>query len=145
MADSAMRILVVEDNETFRETVRDLLRDAGYKVRGARSAQKANKRLSKRDYDLVLTDVELGDGSGFDVIEVATVRRPATKLIVMSASANFGEQALQSGAARFLEKPFSAQHLLDVIEELLKEVQSAGSTDSSIDTDQTGADRPENH
>ena len=122
MADGTIRILVVEDNETFRDTVRDLLRDAGYKVRGARSARKATKRLSKHDFDLVLTDIELGDASGLDVIEVANARRPATKLIVMSGRANLGEQALQSGAARFLEKPFSAQHLLDVINELLGQV-----------------------
>ena len=121
MPENPMRILVVEDNETFRETVRDLLRDAGYEVRGARNVRKATKRLSKHDFDLVLTDVELGDASGFDVIQVASVRRPATKLVVMSGRVHLGEQALQSGAARFLEKPFSAQHLLDVIAELLNE------------------------
>lgn len=125
MTDNPIRILVVEDNATFRETVRDLLRDAGYEVRGARNVRKATKRLSKHDFDLVLTDVELGDATGFDVIAVATVRRPATKLIVMSGNTTFSEQALQSGAARFLEKPFSAQQLLDVIDDLLHDLSIA--------------------
>jgi DNA-binding NtrC family response regulator len=133
-----MRILVVEDNETFRETVRDLLRDAGYEVRGARSVRKATKRLSKNDYDLVLTDIELGDASGFDVIQVANVRRPATKLVVMSGRAQLGEQALQSGAARFLEKPFSAQHLLDVIAELLNE--AVPNTPTTVESDSADKD-----
>ena len=127
MAGDTFRILVVEDNETFRDTVRDLLRDAGYKVRGARSARKATKRLAKHDFDLVLTDIELGDASGFDVIEVANARRPATKLIVMSGRAHFSEQALQSGAAHFLEKPFSAEHLLAVIDQLLGDNAPDGS------------------
>ncbi len=126
MPAEPLRILVVEDNDTFRETVRDLLRDAGYKVRGARSVRKATKRLTHHTFDLVLTDVDLGDASGFDVLEVANARHPDAKLVVMSASQNpeLSEQALQSGAARFLSKPFRAKMLLDTVAELLGAIES---------------------
>ncbi len=69
----------------------------------------------------MLTDVDLGDASGFDVLEVANARHPDAKLVVMSASQNpeLSEQALQSGAARFLAKPFRAKTLLDTVAEVL--------------------------
>jgi len=124
MSNDVQRILVVEDNDAFRETVRDLLRDAGYKVRGAHNVRKATKRLSKHAFDLVLTDFDLSDATGLDVLEVASTRNPAIKLIVMSASAEFSDQAIQSGAARFLEKPFGAQTLLDTIAELLRQANA---------------------
>ncbi|MHB8626866.1 MAG: response regulator [Aggregatilineales bacterium] len=137
MAHGVQRILVVEDNDAFRETVRDLLRDAGYKVRGARSVRKATKRLTKHAFDLVLTDFDLSDATGLDVLEVANTRNPAIKLIVMSASAEFSAQAIQSGAARFLEKPFGAKTLLDTIAELLRhadEDEAADHADTDGDT-----------
>jgi CheY-like chemotaxis protein len=76
MANKATpRILIVEDNATFRETMRELLRDMGYKVRGARNLSKAVKRLTHHNFDLVLSDVEIGDGTGFDVLKVAHERQ----------------------------------------------------------------------
>ncbi len=116
---AALRILVVEDNDTFRETVRDLLKDAGYKVRGARSVRKAAKRLNHHTFDLILTDYELGDASGLDVIEIANARHPGIKLVMMSGRDEMAAQALESGAARFLAKPFDAHELLHTIEALL--------------------------
>ena len=134
MANNVQRILVVEDNDAFRETVRDLLRDAGYKVRGAHNVRKATKRLTKHAFDLVLTDFDLSDATGLDVLEVASNRSPTIKLIVMSASAEFSEQAIQSGAARFLEKPFGAQMLLDTIADLLRQATANAEDNSESQT-----------
>lgn len=115
------RILVVEDNKTLREEVRELLEDAGYRVRGARNVQKAAHRLHHHKFDLILTDYDLGDATGFDVLEVANMRHPDAIMVVMSADSNpeLSEQAIKSGAARFIEKPFRAQALLDIVRALL--------------------------
>jgi DNA-binding NtrC family response regulator len=117
------RILIVEDDATFRETVLEVLRDAGYKVKGARNLNKATKRLSKHRFDLVLSDVHVGDESGFEVLQIASEKRPEAKLVLMSskASAEITEQAKASGAARFLPKPFRVKQLLTLIEELLQD------------------------
>jgi two-component system response regulator FlrC len=124
MGDS-IRILVVEDNRTLREEVRELLEDAGYRVRGARNVKKAAHRLSHHKFDLILTDYDLGDATGFDVLEVANVHHPDAKLVVMSADANpeLSDQALKSGAARFLEKPFRAKALLEMVGEVLADIE----------------------
>ena len=121
--EQPLRILVVEDNDTFRETVRDLLRDAGYKVRGARNVHKAEKRLNKHTFDLVLTDFNIGDATGAQVIEVANAINPTTKLIVMS-----GDQAIATEVVIAAQRGLSLNHrmheLLGVIAEILK-AQSA--------------------
>jgi DNA-binding NtrC family response regulator len=115
------RILIVEDDQTFRETVTEVLRDVGYQVRGARSLRKATKRLTRHKFDLVLTDVHLGEHSGLEVLQVATQTRPEAKIVLMSAAADpaIVQQAMDSGAARFLPKPFRVKELLQTIEELL--------------------------
>lgn len=115
------RILIVEDDAMFRDTVREILRDLGYKVRGARSLSKAVKRLTRHHFDLVLSDVEIGDGTGFDVLQVARSARPGAQLVLMSASADpeLTAQVQESGAARFLPKPFSMKELMKTVEDLL--------------------------
>ncbi len=115
------RILIVEDDQTFRETVCEILRDVGYKVKGARSFRKATKRLSKHEYDIVLSDINLGDHTGFEVLEVAQTTRPGAKIMLMSSHADpdLVQQALDGGAVRFLEKPFRLKELLQAVQELL--------------------------
>jgi CheY-like chemotaxis protein len=128
MANKATpRILIVEDNATFRETMRELLRDMGYKVRGARNLSKAVKRLTHHNFDLVLSDVEIGDGTGFDVLKVARQTRPDAHIVLMSASADPSiVQEARNEGARFLPKPFRLPELMQVIEELLNAADSAG-------------------
>jgi CheY-like chemotaxis protein len=121
MSDRPPRILVVEDDDAFRATVREILRDMGYKVRGARSLRKATKRLTHHSFDLVLSDMEIGDGTGVDVVQIARQTHPEARLMLMSGSADgeLLEQARSSGAARFLPKPFGLADLMRAIEELL--------------------------
>ena len=116
------RILIVEDDQTFRQTVCEILRDEGYKVRGARSLHKAVKRLTKHTFDLVLSDIHLGNDSGFEVIQIAHETRPHAKIVLMSAHADpeTVQQAFNSGAARVLSKPFRVAELLKTIEDLLQ-------------------------
>lgn len=125
------RILIVEDDATFRETVLEVLRDVGYKVKGARSVDKATKRLRKHKFDLVLSDVHIGDQSGFEVLQVAQTKRPDAKIVLMSAKADaeMMAQAKESGASRVLPKPFRVKELLHLIEELLEDDDQAADSD----------------
>ncbi|HRE49127.1 MAG TPA: response regulator [Aggregatilineales bacterium] len=120
------RILVVEDDSTFRETVRELLRDLGYKARGARSLTKAVKRLTRHHFDLILSDVEIGDGTGFDVIQIARQAHPDAPVILMSGNADpaLTGEAVSSGAAQFLPKPFTMKELITVVEAMLNAAET---------------------
>jgi DNA-binding NtrC family response regulator len=131
MAKEALpRILIVEDDATFRETVLEVLRDVGYKVKGARNLDKATKRLTKHKFDLVLSDVHIGDHTGFEVLQVAAEKRPDAKIVMMSSKADpeIIEQAKSSGASRFLPKPFRVKELLALIEDLLVESEAEDAT-----------------
>jgi DNA-binding NtrC family response regulator len=122
MGDTVLpRILIVEDDQTFRETILEILRDVGYKVKGARSLRKATKRLNKHEFDLVFTDFHLGDHTGFEVLEVANKTRPNAKIVLMSSLADpeLVQQALDGGATRFMAKPFRLNELLKAVEDLL--------------------------
>lgn len=127
--DDLPRILIVEDDETFRETVLEVLRDVGYRVKGARSVNKAEKRLRKHKFDLVLSDVHIGDQSGFDVLQIAAEKRPNAKMVLMSSKADpeMMEQAISSGASKFLPKPFRVKELLTLIEEMTAQEEEANS------------------
>jgi DNA-binding response OmpR family regulator len=115
------RILIVEDDQTFRETVLEILRDVGYKVKGARTLRKATKRLKKHPFDLILTDLHIGEDSGFQVIQIANEKRPNAKIVLMSSMVDPDviQQGLESGAARFIAKPFRVKELLEAIEDIL--------------------------
>lgn len=128
-----VRILVVEDDETFRETVKEILRDLGYKVRGARGLNKATKRLTRHKFDLILSDVNIGNHSGFDVLEVAAQTRPNARIVMMSANADpeIVEQAKQSGAAHFLPKPFRVADLMAAVQRALVEADDQGSDENT--------------
>jgi DNA-binding NtrC family response regulator len=137
------RILVVEDDEMFRDTVREILRDMGYKVRGARNLTKATKRLTRHTFDLVLSDIDIGDGSGFDVIQVARQAHPEAPIVLMSAGADpeIVRQALDSGAARFLPKPFGLTELMKTVETLLD--SSASNTANGLSDANGAPDSPD--
>lgn len=128
--EDSPRILIVEDDATFRETVLEVLRDVGYKVKGARNVDKATRRLRKHKFDLVLSDVHIGDQSGFEVLQVARDKRPDAKIVLMSAKADpeMMAQAKESGASRVLPKPFRVKELLHLIEELLDRDEEADKT-----------------
>ena len=115
------RILIVEDDRTFRETVCEILRDEGYKVKGARSFDKAVKRLSKHPFDVVLSDMRIGKHSGYEVIQIANQTRPNARIILMSrqAAPDMLQEALNSGAIYILPKPFGMIDLLQTINEVL--------------------------
>ena len=136
---SRARILVVEDDTTFRDTVREILQDMGYKVRGARSVQKAVKRLTRHKFDLVLSDIHIGEGSGFDVVQVARQARPNARIVLMSASANpeMIQAAQATGAVHFLPKPFGLKELLATMERILAETpdEPADATDAEAEID----------
>jgi DNA-binding response OmpR family regulator len=130
MSDSGLpRILIVEDDQTFRETVLEILRDVGYKVKGARTLRKATKRLKKHAFDLVLTDLHLGEDSGFEVIQIANEKRPKAKIVLMSSRTDHElvEQGLATGAAKFIAKPFRVKELLETIEDILRKTDEDNS------------------
>ena len=80
-----MRILVVEDDRLLNNTLCYNLYTAGYVVDSVLTKSAASNFLTKQDYDLIVLDVNLPDGNGFDFCREVKERRPDTAVIFLTA------------------------------------------------------------
>jgi two-component system response regulator HydG len=108
------KVLVVDDQKNMCRTVAMLLRGAGYEVEEATDGDTAIDLGSKGAYDVVLTDLKLGNRDGMDVLRAIKESSPMTEVIVMTAFATIESavEAMRIGAFDYIQKPFSEQELL---------------------------------
>jgi len=116
---SAGRILVVEDEDKLRRVVQLHLESAGFDVDGAPSAEQAMPLATVAN--LVITDLRLPGMDGLEFIEQLQSRSIPAAIIVITAhgSVENAVQAMKRGAADFLQKPFSLDHLTTVVQKVM--------------------------
>ena len=119
---STKRVLVVDDFAVILRMVRRPLEANGYYVAGADSFEKATKLLRQEPFDVLITDVYMPDGDGFDILSHARTNFPDLKVVVMSGRFSMdshGRSLMRSfldlGAMAALTKPFEIHELLDTI------------------------------
>lgn len=117
-----MRILIVEDEKTLNTTLSEGLREIGYQTDEVETLKDASYFIGIRNYDLVLTDWMLPDGSGLDIISSVKERSQRTSVVVVSARDDIESEieALESGADDFIRKPFEFDVLVARIEARLR-------------------------
>jgi DNA-binding response OmpR family regulator len=118
---SAANILVVDDDDDLRAAVRAVLEMEGYSVEEASGCGIAMSLLGRKNYDLVLLDIALQDGSGFEVIGFMKENQLSSRIIMMTGTSGL-ENALRSvelGAEDYITKPFSLNYLLKAIQHAL--------------------------
>lgn len=115
---SAVRTLVVEDEETLRELFARVLHGAGYEVTCVHSASEAIQCLENAEFDIVLGDVHLPDKSGMELLDEILARLPDMPVILITGNGNveMARQALEHGAVDFLTKPLQVSELPIIIE-----------------------------
>ncbi len=106
--DEALRILVVDDEETIRGILSRVLGQEGYEVTVAGSGEEALEIFRKDPHPLVLTDIRMEGMSGMDLLAEVRGLNPKTQVIIMTsyASLETSIQALRTGAYDYLVKPF---------------------------------------
>ena len=90
-----MRILVVEDDRLLNNTLCYNLNTAGYAVDSALTKSAAGSFLTEQDYDLIVLDVNLPDGNGFDFCREVKERRPDTAIIFLTANDTESESVVE--------------------------------------------------
>jgi DNA-binding response OmpR family regulator len=120
-------ILIIDDEPDVRESVGQVLQDAGYEVRMAVDGLAGIEACRVRRPDLVITDLIMPKGHGFDAITLIRREHPGLRIIAISGGGNFwpaeyqGEAistnaylaaALKFGADAILTKPFDRKTLL---------------------------------
>ena len=103
-----MRILVVEDDRLLNNTLCYNLYTAGYVVDSVLTKSAASNFLTKQDYDLIVLDVNLPDGNGFDFCREVKERRPDTAVIFLTANDMESDmlKGYELGAEDYVTKPF---------------------------------------
>lgn len=120
------RVLVADDEDMLRDTVRDVLTGYGCRVSTADNGATAMELISKQAFDLVLSDIKMPQKSGYEVFAAAKEANPDTPVILTTG---FGYdpnhsiiRARREGLAAVLFKPFKVDQLLDEIRAALKPV-----------------------
>jgi DNA-binding NtrC family response regulator len=114
------RILVVEDEEKLRRVIQLQLTSAGFEVEQAGTAEEALPLLDRAD--LILTDLKLPGMSGLDMLALIQRQNSRAPAIMMTAHGTIevAVDAMKAGAADFLLKPFSLDHMMTVVHKALE-------------------------
>src|SRR5467141_3147900 len=110
---SSIRIVVVDDERTLRESCHSVLQAEGYNVALCGRGNEARDTLRRRPFDIALVDWFMGEVPGSELLRLALATNPGTIVIVMTGNPSVASslEALQAGAWDYLPKPFSATHL----------------------------------
>jgi len=115
------RVLVVEDDETLRETIADVMTDDGHDVRLAADGHEALERLAGWDADVVILDLMMPRMDAYEFRErhLQTAAGRATRVLIVSAATDIEAAAERLGAAAWLAKPFTLDEMVDTVNGLL--------------------------
>lgn len=122
MTDKIARILVVDDERSMQEFLEIFLRREGYDVVTAGDVDTAIAHLESDEIDLVITDMQMPEKTGLDLLLAAREVSPETILIVVTAfgTTDSAIAAMKEGAYDYLTKPFKVDELRIVIEKALE-------------------------
>ena len=112
------KVLVVDDEVEICLLVTQYLKKLGYDTSFCLSIAEAQDKISTSAYDLLFVDLNLRDGSGYDLINVLQKSNSPSKIIVISAYDSEGQKALQNGANYFLAKPFTKKSIDDSLKKI---------------------------
>ena len=126
-----MRILVVEDDEVGATLLVELLGMLG-DVHWATSAEQAAEVLARREWDLLVSDIDLPGVDGLELVRLVKRQRPQLAILILSGHSSFEHAvaAMRAGADDYLTKPFDPPGLLEkarALVELTRSRRAAGS------------------
>jgi len=111
-----LRILVVEDHNDTLQALSRLLRHFGHEISQADGAKSAMNMIGSKEFDVVLCDIALPDGSGYDVVAAAKRKRPVTAVAISGFAATEDiERGRRAGFDFHLAKPVDFHELRSVL------------------------------
>jgi two-component system, OmpR family, response regulator len=108
-----MKILIVEDNPELAVELKEYLSGNGYICKISKNCEEALEETCSTDYDVILLDLSLPDGSGFDVLKEVRQTTSKVAVIIITAQGELEDRikGLQLGADDYLTKPFALTEL----------------------------------
>jgi DNA-binding response OmpR family regulator len=115
------RILIVDDERSFGESLGSLLGRDGYELEWVQTGHEAVRRSLDRSFDALVLDLELTDANGWKILDCLCGLHPFLPIIALVNSIEDGEVASLIGAAAWLVKPVDRRVLLKAIQRLMAE------------------------
>ena len=116
------RILIIDDEENIRFTLKEFFSDEGYEVATAEDYDEAMKRIDVSDFDLILADINLKGKSGIDILEKVKTEKLDCPVVMITAAPDFDtvSEALRLGAYDYVSKPIQLDLLLHITKTAMK-------------------------
>ena len=120
-AEGSNRILIVDDEDRIRTAYRHLLAAAGRLIDDCGTGSEAQRRLERRDVDVLILDLNLPDLSGLEVMQWMVQQHIPTAVVVFSGDESIDSaiRALRHGACEFIRKHGDPQELIDTVNRVL--------------------------
>ncbi len=138
------KVLVVDDEESIRRSLGDILREEGYRVDVCATLSEAKDKLSKEFFHVIVLDVWMPDGDGVEFINTIKELSPDTVVVVITGhgSVDMAVKALKQGAFDFVEKPFSIDRILITLKHAYSESMIRRKYDEDTDEEFVGESQP---
>jgi DNA-binding NtrC family response regulator len=126
-------ILVIDDDKIILDSLCEFLRLEGFRTSGSETLKSALSKLEQEYYNLVITDVNLPDGDGLDLLDIIKQNHPQTVAIVITGYGTIESavKAIKQGAYEYLTKPIVDDELRLAVEKAIKQ-QSLLSENESL-------------
>jgi two-component system, NtrC family, response regulator AtoC len=119
------KILIVDDDPEMLKALELTLKDVGYQVTTADCGEKAISLLNLDDFALMITDMKMPKMSGLELIENVNMKGIKICMIMITAfgSIDVAVNAMKAGALDFIEKPFSPEKLIAIVEKAFEKIE----------------------
>ena len=110
------RVLIVDDDPVIGMSCKKVLAGEGFTVLTVEDGEKAIKKVSDENFDLIITDVRLPDVNGLIVLKESRIIQPSSDVVVISGypALEDAQESIRLGAFEYLEKPFTPDFMLNV-------------------------------
>ena len=132
------KILIVDDDADLRETLSEIVQNAGYTTDIAASGEEALEKIGLEQFDVIVLDMIMPGIRGTDLLVLLKKQTPKTKVIMMTAFATVKNaiDAIQKGASDYITKPFIIEELLMTIKQMIEETKFEHKIEN-VDIDRT--------
>ena len=115
-------ISVVDDDESLRRSLSNLLRSVGFGVETFASAEEFLRSAQRENTGCLVLDLQMTGMSGLDLLRQLAVRDSRIRVVILTAHGDeeTRRRSLQAGAVAFLDKPFHSDALLDAVRAALR-------------------------
>ncbi|MEW6236195.1 MAG: response regulator [Candidatus Omnitrophota bacterium] len=132
-----IQILVLDDEFIVCDRLKSSLEKLGFYVETFTESQAALDRFAEHHFHIVISDLKMNAPDGMDVLRFVKGNSPRTRVIIVTgfATVDKAREAIKSGAADFIAKPFKMSELRDIVRRIAREFQTGLASSESRNDD----------